>query len=71
MSGLQFVWVAAAIPAFVVIVGDDQGLFQVVNRRQHLKRILRMLAHDDPLFIGERPWFLQDLIRDADLADIV
>ena len=48
-----------------------QEMVQLLDGAQDLLAHRRMSAHQHPLFVGEPPWLAQDLIGNADLADIV
>jgi hypothetical protein len=52
--------IPAAVPSFVMAIGDIERRPESANRRQPLVRIHRMPAHDVPFRFIERPGFLQD-----------
>ncbi len=71
LLALQAARVAAAIPLFVVAIGDVQRHAQVGDRREQIVGEGRVLAHDRPLVVGERAGLEQNAVGDAHLADIV
>ena len=71
MFAFQPVWVTAAVPLFVMLMGNGKGGAQIVNGRQHFIRIDRMLLHDVPFFLGQFIRLKEYRIRDAHFAYIV
>ncbi len=55
----------------MMIVGNIDGGAQVNNRPEHVIGVLRVPAHDDPLFFTQRTRLFQDLIWNKDFADIM
>ena len=74
---LQAFRIAVSIPAFVVIVTDVVGIAQIffiphaVQFFQDLAPRQGMGLHQFPFFGSQRPRFIQNGIRNGDLADVV
>ena len=67
----EAVGIAAAVPALVLV---PHRLRDVAEARQRLQDPLaddRVLAHQVPLGVVERPGLVQDRVGDADLPDVV
>ena len=46
-------------------------LLQAVDTFQDLTAVQRMLLHDCKFFCSQPAWFIQDIVRDRDLADVM
>ena len=63
--------IAVAVPALVLVADDASHGAHARDRAQDPLADRRVLAHDLPLALVERPGLVQDLVGDADLADVV
>ena len=68
---LHAVRVAGAVEPFVVRLDQRRLRGQLGGRRHDLRADGRVLVHEDPLALVERPLLEQDVVADADLADVV
>ena len=62
--------IAAAIPFFVMRVGNIECGPQVFDGRKQFERVNRMFFHYDPFRVGKRAGFEQNRVGDAHFADI-
>ena len=68
----QPIGVAAAVDAFVMVQADIEcDLVELAAAGEQLVAVARMVAHRRELVLGEAPGFVKDLVRYADLADVV
>ena len=67
----QAVRVAAAVVPLVVMQNDVQDLPEGLDRLQDARAQDGVHAHDELLVLVELAFFEQDLVDDADLADVV
>ena len=63
--------VSAAIPFFMMGLDDGADAGREVHARQHLRAGDRMGLHLFPFFLGEGAGFEQDVVGNAQLADVV
>ena len=63
--------VAGAVVPLVVVADDRQLRRQLRDRRDDLRAQHRVGVHDHPLVAGEPLRLQQDVVRHADLADVV
>jgi hypothetical protein len=63
--------VAAAVPALVLVADRRGHVAQAGQRSQDPLADDRVLAHEHPLVGGQRTGLVEDLVGDADLADVV
>ena len=68
---LQAVGIAGAVPALVVVADDGREVARHAQRVADALADLGVLAHDPELVLGQRPGLVQDVLGDADLADVV
>ncbi len=67
----EAVGIAAPVPALVLVPHRFRDVAEARQREQDPLADDRVLAHQGPLGGVERPWLVQDRVRDADLPDIV
>ena len=63
--------VARAVPALVLVAHRPRDRSHPGNRAEDPLADHRMLAHDLPLAVVQRPLLVEDLVGDPDLADVV
>src|SRR5689334_13033535 len=67
----QTQWIASAIPFLMMEVRDGESRLQVADWRKHFISVLWMPLHNFPFFGGERARLEQDMIGNAEFANIV
>src|SRR5204863_4415303 len=67
----QPIRIAGAVPALVVMADDARDVLEEGNTGDDPRAVLRMFTHGGPLGLRERPRLAQDVVWDADLADVV
>ena len=71
LLALQAVGVAAAVPALVVVADDGREVARHAQRVADALADLGVLAHDAELVVRQRAGLVEDVLGDADLADVV
>jgi hypothetical protein len=67
----QAIRIARAVVPLVVVADDRQLRRELRDRRDDLRPEHRMGVHRDPLVAGQPVRLQQDVVRHADLADVV
>jgi hypothetical protein len=67
----QAIRIARAVVPLVVVANDRQLRRELGDRRDDLRTEHRMGVHDHPLVARQPVRVLQDIVRNADLADVV
>src|SRR5579872_1925683 len=71
LISLEAVRISAAVEGFVVQLDAGEHFGKLGDGTQNVGTLRRVRLHHFEFFFGERSWFFQDVIFDADFAHVV
>ena len=63
--------VAGPVVALVVMAHGRNCRLEASSSLEHARTLVRVAAHENPLFVGEMPGLVEDRLGDGELADVV
>src|SRR5712691_6184302 len=64
-------WITGTVPALMVVSDKRCNLGQRGVLRYHVRPDVRVPPHDLPLLLGQRAWFVENVVANSDLAEVV